>query len=118
MPLDAPPAFDWLPWLALVAVGVGNIGALGEAPPPLADVRSANIRRGQDSVAPGISERHKVSDDHFPAPADDGRDVFKENVFRADDFRAADNFAVEPASFPVDSSAFACEANILARESR
>lgn len=105
-------------WLCvlLFAPPTNGVGNRGEAPPPIADVRRSDIRRGKLSVAPGISTRHQVGDDDVPASGSDERAVFKEDPGRSNSVNCSHDFAVEAASLASNACALSSRADVLTRE--
>jgi hypothetical protein len=80
-------------------------------------VRRPNIRRGKDSVSPGISERHKVTDDDVSASGSDGWGVFQEHPGRSNSINCPGKLFPEPTSLACDACPVSGEADVLARES-
>lgn len=111
IPCDAPPAIDRKPCLAVVAVTVGK------QPPAVTLMGRAGISRTKDSVAPGISSRHKVSDDDVPTLEPDARAVFEEYPLRSNNVDCSHGLPVEAGSISVDAlPAWVGGADIGARE--
>lgn len=91
----------------------------GEQEPPLPLVSGSNISRGNDSVAPAVSERHEVASDDIPSEGDDARAVFQEDPSRSPSVDCAQASGIRwPGARAADSRATACCANIAAREAR
>lgn len=89
-----------------------------KAPPAVSVVPSPDISRGKYSVAPGVSARHKLTDDNVTAAGSDLRAVFEKYESRANSVNCPEHLADESAPLSADPGSASCDANILAREAR
>jgi len=81
-------------------------------------VRGANISRAKDSVAPGISSRHKIPDDDVSSFGSDSWAVLQEHPGRSDSVNCSHDFAVQAAALAGDSEpVWVAGADVGARES-
>jgi hypothetical protein len=66
-----------------------------------------DIRRGKDSVAPGISARHQLPDDDIAPFGTDAWRVFEEDKGRTDGVDGAEVFRDKPATLTCEACASA-----------
>lgn len=87
-----------------------------EAPPSIPVVRGADISRPKNSVAPGVSARHKLGNDTVSPFGPNPWTVLEEHESRPNSINCPEHLADESASFSIDAASGACCANILTRE--
>lgn len=109
------PLFAEAPFLFQLphTVSVGS-----KAPPPIAAVACADIRRGKASVAPGVAPRRQRGQDDVPPSGADAGAVFEENESRSKSVNGAQDFDPEAAALAVDALTASSRRYILAREAR
>jgi hypothetical protein len=87
-------------------------------PPPFPVVPCANIRRGKDSISPGVTPRNEFGNDDMPSTCTDSWAIFEEDKRWGNNVNCSEYLTDKPASCSSDSLACPCCANILAREAR
>jgi hypothetical protein len=85
-----------------------GVGTPPKEPPSVALVRGADVSRSKDSVAPGISSRHKVPNDDVASLGSDAWAVFEKHPGRSNSVNCTHDLAIEARLFARYADALAC----------
>jgi hypothetical protein len=85
-----------------------GVGTFCKAPPSIAFVWRSDISRPKDSVSPGISTRHELTDDDVPTFGSDSGAVFKEHPIWSNNVNCTHDLSKQSASFAFNSFSASC----------